>query len=156
MEDRECVLRFIAFHIEPWEDYSANDLDGYLGTAMKRVNAMETAQRDVLARDFMRAMRGAYRIFERHAFRKRYGRDEDRYPVNKALFDAWSVGLARLTDGDVAILAEKRDQIIDEFISLMNEDAEFETSISASTGHPSRVRKRFRTTQELIKRCLNA
>ena len=156
MEDRECVLRFIAFHVEPWEDYSANDLDGYLGNAMKRVNAMETAQRDVLTRDFMRAMRGAYRIFERHAFRKRYGRDESRYKVNKALFDAWSVGLARLTDGDVEILAEKRDQIIDEFISLMNADSEFETSISASTGTPARVRKRFRTTQELIERCLNA
>ena len=156
MEDRECVLRFIAFHIKPWEDYSANDLDGYLGTAMKIVNAMDTAQRDLLTDDFMRAMRGAYRIFERHAFRKRYDRDGDRYKVNKALFDAWSVGLARLTDGDVEILAENRERIIDEFISLMNTDTEFETSISASTGTPARVRKRFRTTQELIERCLNA
>lgn len=156
MEDRECVLRFIAFHIESWEDYSANDLDGYLGSAMKIVNAMDTAQRDLLTDDFMRAMRGAHRIFERHAFRKRYIRDEGRYKVNKALFDAWSVGLARLTDGDVEILAKNRERIIDEFISLMNDDAEFVTSISASTGTPARVRKRFRTTQELIERCLNA
>ena len=156
MEDRECVLRFIAFHIEPWEDYSANDLDGYLGSAMKIVNTMDTAKRDLLTDDFMRAMRGAHRIFERHAFRKRYDRDEGRHKVNKALFDAWSVGLARLTDGEVEILAENRERIIDEFISLMNDDAEFVTSISASTGTPARVRKRFRTTQELIERCLNA
>src|SRR5277367_4407318 len=32
MADRECVLRFMAFHIDPWEEYASNDLDGYLGT----------------------------------------------------------------------------------------------------------------------------
>ena len=156
MEDRECVLRFIAFHVDPWEDYSANDLDGYLGTAMKRVNDMDTPTRAVLAGDFMRAMRGAYRIFETYAFRKRFARQEYRYPINKALFDAWSVGLARLPDDAVDALVDNRERIIDEFISLMNTDAEFVASISASTGDPARVRKRFRTTQELIGRCLHA
>ena len=36
MADRECILRFLAFHVEPWERYSANDLDGYLGNTMKK------------------------------------------------------------------------------------------------------------------------
>ena len=155
MEDRECVLRFIAFHIEPWERYSGNDLDGYLGTAMKLVNAMDNAAREVLAGDFMRAMRGAYGIFKTYAFRKRYSRDEDRrYRINKALFEAWSVGLARLQEDAVETLVESRERIIDEFISLMNTDDDFVASISASTGDPARVRKRFRSTQELIERCL--
>ena len=155
MEDRECVLRFIAFHIDPWERYAANDLDGYLGTAMKRVNAMDEAAREVLAGDFMRAMRGAYRIFKTYAFRKRYYREEGRRRINKALFEAWSVGLARLKDEDVELLVKNRERIIDESISLMN-DADFDASISASTGDPARVRKRFQTTQELIERCLHA
>ena len=156
MEDRECVLRFIAFHIDPWEDYTANDLDGYLGTAMKRVNAMDAPTRAVLTADFMRAMRGAYRIFETYAFRKRFAREEGRSRINKALFEVWSVGLARLPDDAVDALTRKHELIIDEFISLMNTDAEFVASISASTGDPARVRKRFRTTQELIERCLHA
>ncbi len=156
MEDRECVLRFIAFHIDPWEHYAANDLDGYLGTAMKRVNSMDEAARDVLAGDFMRAMRGAYRIFETYAFRKRFYREEGRYRINKALFDAWSVGLARLKDEDVEVLVKNRERIIDEFMSLMNSDPDFVESISASTGDPARVRKRFRATHQLIERCLHA
>ena len=156
MEDRECVLRFIAFHIDPWEHYAANDLDGYLGTAMRRVNAMEKSGREILTRDFMRAMRGAYRIFETDAFRKRYARDEVRSRINKALFEAWSVGLARLQDDDAETLAGNRERIIDEFITLMNTDSEFVASISASTGDPARVRKRFRTIEELIERCLHA
>ena len=123
---------------------------------MKRVNAMEKSGREILTKDFMRAMRSAYRIFETDAFRKRYARDEVRSRINKALFEAWSVGLARLQDDDAETLAGNRERIIDEFIALMNTDSEFVASISASTGDPARVRKRFRTTQELIERCLHA
>ena len=38
MADRECVLRFLAFHIEPWEEYAAKGLDGYLGGIMGKIN----------------------------------------------------------------------------------------------------------------------
>jgi hypothetical protein len=37
MSDRECVLRFLAFYFDRWEFYSANDLDGYLGSAMNKI-----------------------------------------------------------------------------------------------------------------------
>ena len=46
MADRECVLRFLAFHIDPWEKYFANDLDGYLGLAMRKINGMSTAEQN--------------------------------------------------------------------------------------------------------------
>ena len=41
MEDRELVLRFLAFYVEPWEEYSTNDLDGYLGAVMNKINGMD-------------------------------------------------------------------------------------------------------------------
>jgi len=154
MADRECVLRFLAFHIDPWEQYASNDLDGYLGLAMEKINAMETDERDRLSRDFRKAMRASYNIFGRHAFRKRLVSEEKRRPVNKALFEAWAVGLVRRSKKEITVLANDRNKVISEFISLMNSDSDFDTAISSSTGTPSRVRKRFQEIDELIERCL--
>ena len=44
------------------------------------------------------AMQAAYAIFDQHAFRKPGTR---RNPINKALFEAWSVALARCDDNDI-------------------------------------------------------
>ena len=154
MVDRECVLRFFAFHIDPWEGYSSNDLDGYLGLAMKKINTMGPDERDILANDFMKAMRGASGIFRREAFRKLYGLHQWRRPVSKSLFEAWGVGLARRSEEQIATLVNSRERVIEKFITLMNEDSEFERAITYSTGTPTRVRTRFRAIDELIQGCL--
>ena len=154
MADRECALRFLAFHIEPWERYSANDLDGYLGLTMERINAMEPIERTRFLMDFKKAMRAAFHIFGNDAFRKRYSTNEQHHPISKALFEAWSVGLARRSNEDIGILVENRKDVIDRFMSLMNDDWEFDTAVSYSTGDPSRIRKRFQAIDELIERHL--
>ena len=154
MADRECVLRFLAFHIEPWERYSANDLDGYLWLTMEKINAMSSSERARFLMDFKKAMRAAFRIFGDDAFRKRYSPNEKRHPISKALFEAWSVGLARRSNEDINVLVENRDSVVARFMSLMNDDWEFDTAISYSTGDPSRIRKRFQSIDELIERFL--
>ena len=154
MADRECALRFLAFHIEPWERYSANDLDSYLGLTMERINAMGSIERTRLLMDFKKAMQAAFNIFGNDSFRKRYSPNEKRHPISKALFEAWSVGLARRSNEDIGILVENREGVIDRFMSLMNDDWEFDTAVSYSTGDPSRIRKRFQAIDELIERHL--
>ena len=155
MADRECVLRFLAFYIHPWERYSASDLDGYLVITMKRINAMDSCKRADSLGDFKKAMRAAFNIFGRKAFRKQYSPGEmGRRPVSKALFEAWSVGLARRSAEELGALADKREAVIKGFIDLMTRDWEFEAAISSSTGSPTRVRKRFQAIEELIRRCL--
>ena len=89
MADRECVLRFLAFYIEPWEKYSANDLDGYLGLTMNRINAMESSRRAECLVDFKKAMSAAADILGPYAFRKQYSLHDRRRPISKALFEAW-------------------------------------------------------------------
>ena len=151
MADRECVLRFIAFYIAPWEKYDDNDLNGYLSRTMRKINDMTPEDREVLAKDFEKAMEAAYRIFGSEAFRKRYSRDDSRRrPVSKALFDAWSVELARRLPQEIDRLVEKREVVIDRFISLINRDRDFETAISSSTSTPQRVKKRFREIALLV------
>ena len=154
MADRECILRFLAFHINPWEEYSVNDLDGHLGRTMKRINKMDSSERIDISNDFKKSMKAAFRIFKQNAFRKCYDLDDKRRPISKALFEVWGVGLARRSDREIGILVKKRQKIIHQFISLMNDDQEFDTAISYSTGSPSRIIKRFRTIDNLIEECL--
>lgn len=153
MADRECVLRFLAFYIESWEAYDANDLDGYLGRAMARINDMALAERDTVSEDFKKAMRAAYNIFGDDAFRKLSDQPNSRrFPVNKALFEVWSVELARRIPEEIDTLVQKREDVINHFIELMIDDGDFERAISYSTGDPRRVRKRFATIAELVRK----
>lgn len=99
-------------------------------------------------------MQAAYDVFGDSAFRKRYRRQANRYPISKPLFEAWGVGLARRSDAEVETLRDNRRDIADQFILLMEEDREFETAISYATGVPARVKKRFSTIEQLIGRCL--
>ena len=154
MSDRECVLRFLAFHVAPWERYATSDLDGYLGNTMRMINSTDSQRRTDLAHDFKKAMQAAFDIFGEDAFRKRYEAGVHRKPVNRALFESWGVGLAQRTTEEIRKLVKNRRMVTTRFISLMNEDSVFDEAISYATGDPSRVRKRFRTIEVLIEDCL--
>ena len=154
MMDRECVLRFLAFHIDRWDQYSANDLDGYLGLAMEKINKLSPDGRKRLSRKFRTAMRASYEIFGNQAFRKPPTGTERRSRISKALFEAWGVALVRRSKDEIKTLVDSRENVVEEFASLMNNDQEFDTAITYSTGTPSRVKKRFQAIDELIERCL--
>ena len=154
MADQECILRFLAFHIDPWEQYSARDLDGYLSQTMAKINGMSSTGRAELSADFKKAMHAANQIFGRYAFRKFYRRRGRRGPINKALFESWGVGLARRSDNEITSLIGSREGVMTEFIELVTADWEFERAISSSTGTPARVRGRFRAIDKLIEGCL--
>jgi hypothetical protein len=118
MADRECTLRFLSFMVDPWETYSTNDLDGFLGTAMRKLNAMRPSERGEFKRQFEKAMNAAYDIFEKDAFRKRYAENNPRNPVSKALFEAWSVQLARCQGGEIQRLVRRKKDVRAGFINL--------------------------------------
>ena len=150
MADRECVLRFLAFYIHPPEKYATNDLNGYLGKIMEKINGMSSKERDSLAADFKKAMCAALDIFGRYAFRKRISMHDRRRPVSKALFESWSVQLAHCSPEQIRVLIEKRQDVQGQFIRLMAEDEDFNNAISYSTGTPRRVQKRFHAIKQLV------
>ena len=150
MADRECVLRFLAFYINPPEKYATNDLNGYLGKIMEKINGMSSKERDNLAADFKKAMCAALDIFGRYAFRKRISMHDRRRPISKALFESWSVQLARCSPEQIRVLIEKRQDVQGQFIRLMAEDEDFNNAISYSTGTPRRVQKRFQAIKQLV------
>ncbi len=150
MADRECVLRFLAFYISPWEDYVSPSLDAYLNDAMRRLNQMDPSQLDKISHVFSRTMTAAFRIFEDDAFRKRYDLNHSRYPLNLPLFEAWSVSLARCSADRQEALAAKKDVVRRRFAELLNEDSDFHNAVSYTTSGRQKIQKRFRTIQGLV------
>ena len=149
MADRECVLRFLAF-LPSWEEYATDSLDGYLNNAMRKLNSLPRQDRQVLRAVFRQSMCDARRLLGDTAFRKRYRGIDRRYPINKPLFEAWSVALARRSEKEIDRLVTRRDHLGESFLDLLEHDAEFAKAISASTGTHWSVRKRFGAIQELL------
>ncbi|MEZ5735884.1 MAG: DUF262 domain-containing protein [Novosphingobium sp.] len=156
MAGRECALRFLAFRLTNWREYTTNDLDGFLNAAMQRLNNLSLEDLRECRGDFERAMDTATAIFRNDAFRKRYYADAGRNPISKALFEAWAVTLAELKDEERAKLIKRRDDVQKAFIDLMVNDREFEVAISYSTGSPGRVHKRFQAIEQLVVEILSA
>lgn len=154
MADRELVLRFLAFFMDPWEEYDAGDLDGHLGQAMDRLNRLTTEDRSNVEIVFRKSMNAAADIFGKDAFRKRFVPEDRRYGINRALFETWSVALARCSTPELQFLVEHREYIFDTFRALLNRDYAFVDAISYATGTAANVQRRFRTIEALIRGCL--
>jgi hypothetical protein len=155
MEDRELVLRFLAVAIGPRSSYSSEDLDTLLNEALFRLNRAPLDARLDLGRRFKRAMRGAYEIFGRHAFRKFYTEHAARNPINKALFEGWSANLDRLSDAELVEVIRQRDRVKAAVIRLL-QNKRFFDAISQSTGDPSRVALRDEAIRHLLEEVLSA
>ncbi|MEI8033749.1 MAG: DUF262 domain-containing protein [Chlorobiaceae bacterium] len=162
MDDRECVLRFLAFHLIDYTQYGRREqrdrsgrviqqnLDGFLSEAMERLNALGKANDDQrlseLSAAFRRAMVNAQAIFGNQAFRKMYKRGAKRTQISKPLFEVWSVLLGQY---DLTVLQGKREEIIDGFISLMNQ-VDFNKAVSLGTGSAKSVYTRFERVDTLL------
>lgn len=149
MADREMVLRFLAFRLIPPEQYKRGDLDAFLRQAMRDIDALPETEVKDLVREFTLAMRASTTIFEQNAFRKTFRGQYRRLPVNKALFEAVSVNLAKMTPGELSLLADRRERVRDQFLGIMD-DVGFLQSISGGTGDVEKVRRRFATIDDLF------
>jgi hypothetical protein len=153
MLDREFVTRFISFYLSPVSEYKP-DLDTYMNEKMRMLKDLAQSEREKIECDFIASMKLAQDIFGKYAFRKIFNRDETRFPINKALFEVWSVSLAKLTERKRSVLRDNKDSVLDCFIKLMNDDAEFVDSISSSTDQKKRVNARYLKIEKLISEVL--
>ncbi|GAB3981213.1 DUF262 domain-containing protein [Actinoallomurus acanthiterrae] len=151
MADREMALRFLAFRLTDPMSYLRGDIDAFLRQAMKQINTLRPKEVARLTDEFTRAMRFAYIIFGEHAFRKRFHGQSRRLPVNKALFEAISVNLAKLPDRRLNTLLEWRDVINSGLMDLMD-DSTFQQAISVGTGDVKKVRLRFAAVELLFRK----
>lgn len=129
MTDREYVTRFIAFtELDYRTEYKGN-IDEFLIKALKKVNTYTEEELQRVAVGFERVMRYSKAVFDRYAFRK-YNENWRRSPINKALFELWSVCFSELSDQQLDQLVEKREEFLVAFRNLQ-QTPEFVTALKA-------------------------
>ena len=154
MRDRECVLRFLAFRITPPDNYPSKSLNEFLGNTMETINSMAKAERDELAHDFSKAMQAAHKIFGNEAFRKPPDAKGRRNSVSLALLETWGLNLSQCSSDQIRTLIAKRDEVATWLELKINDDADFERSISYSTADRRLVLKRFNTIKWIVQEVL--
>ncbi|MEU9884773.1 DUF262 domain-containing protein [Sphaerisporangium sp. NPDC051011] len=153
MDDREMVLRFIAFHLlDDIATYDQRDFDRFLRSMMSSINSLGDKAIKSLRSEFQKSMDASWILFGAYAFRKRSRRSElRRLPINKALFEAVAVNLAKRPEEKIVSLIQRKDRLQEKFIKLLLHDTQFEGAISVSTGDPARVRTRFAAIDKLFR-----
>ena len=151
MVDRELALRFVAFWCRGPDGYLRSDS---LESFLLRVTRSLDDQLDIddlalvdIRSAFERGLALAYEVFGEHAFRK-WPTEVDRLaPINRALFETWTVELAR---ADQAAVRENAEKIRNFARQGMASDTKYIDSISNSTGDVRSVHMRFGKTREFI------
>jgi len=149
MLDREFITRFIAFYINSPADYKP-DLDTFMSKSMGQLKYKTEEELASIKTNFIEAMKLASAIFSRWAFRKVYDITARRKPINKALFEVWSVELAKLTNKEKELALNRKQEILDGFVNLMNQDEFFSSAITSSTSDKTRIKYRFSKIEELL------
>ncbi len=149
MLDRELVLRFCAFMLSAPESYRDGGMDRLLNKTMERLNEVSEEERNALGQSFVRAMGAAHRLLGDEAFRRQRKPEGPKMPINKALFEAWSVSLAALSDEELETLYQARDRLLKSSFELYQR-ADFENALTRATGDAKRLKLRFRLVRELV------
>lgn len=152
--DQDFIIRFIAFYNHPISEYRP-DLETFLNNSMKKIGTLTETQRSKVKENFTQAMSTAWKIFKDDAFRKRYKAEDNRKPINKSLFEAWSVILAQLNDDQRKILSNNKNILKQKFTALLNDDKKFEQSISSGTGKTPMVLTRHHGIRKIVEQVLN-
>ncbi len=149
MQDREFVTRFIAFYLTPPENY-VPDLDSFLNNSMAALSSLDKSILEKMRNDFISSMEYSRKIFGNWAFRKADLYPDKRKPINKALFEVWSVNIAKLSENQRKSLLDKKDLLMKNFADIMRNNEKFVRSISSGTGGITVVVVRFKVIKDLV------
>lgn len=148
MQDREYINRYIAFtELDYVKEYKEN-IDDFLIKAMKKVNDHyndEDIER--IKKSFERVMIYCTKIFGKYAFR-RFNEKGRRGPVNKAVFELWTVCFSELSDEQLAQLEKNKERFFEKYAKLQLDNA-FITDIGS--GSQTAVVRRIELGRKLVK-----
>ncbi|MHC5902619.1 GmrSD restriction endonuclease domain-containing protein [Streptomyces sp. S6] len=154
MNDREMALRFAAFWLRGLRGYLARPvMEEFLMNATEMLDdpkEVPDGQVAELESDFERAMAHAFLVFGEHAFRKWPKNTESRSPINRALFETWSIALSDL-DFTTEDLRRRRKDIVLAARHRMTYDVTYLNAITSSTADRARVETRFEAAREDVR-----
>jgi len=161
MANIEMVLRAAAYKLHLPEILGSRNLmkksyrqyespDMFLNAVTEYIdNEISDNDLTLLKSSLCTGLNNAYELFGENAFRKWPMGDKRLYPINKALFDVWTVLLSQYSWEDIK---PGRKEIIGKFRSACSDSSsDFYASISRSTAKPKSVATRFRTVDKILK-----
>lgn len=151
MDDREFVLGFLAFYLISYKEYQEETRDSFLSKALSKINSLSNEEITKIEENFKKAMIAAFDIFSNNAFRKISNKNKRKFPLNKSLFEVWSVNLGKLNIENIQILKDRKRKLIDTFIRYVDNDADFLVSISQVK---NKIEHRFETVEKIIQEVL--
>ncbi len=151
MDDREFILGFLAFTLTSYKDYQSGTRNLFLSKALSKINNMSESELQKIENIFKKAMIAAWEIFGKNAFRKISEYQTKMFPINKALFEVWSVNLSLLNDEQIDILKQRKDNLMENFRKYVDSDRDFSTSISQAA---EKIEYRFMIIEQIIKEVL--
>lgn len=148
MVGREIILRFIAFNLFASE-YKVGDMDEFLSNSMEKINLFTNEQIDNIRDIFLLAMKRSYELFGDHSFRKSLPIDYRKSPINKSLFEVWSVLLANMDNNKYLELKTRSDLLFKNLQTLYSEDS-FQRAVSRDSWKVESVRTRYNFLSKII------
>lgn len=159
MEDIELVLRFVAHfalggvEVRP----EKQNLDDFLNDFVQKHGvAWSGSNWERSERAFYKAMEYSGKVFGRYAFRKYYGEDGYRRPINRGLFESQSVALSHFSESELEVLASKRSVVLDRLAEVFEKNADFAASLLYATGRGGSSNTRLQVLGDLLKGVLDA
>ncbi|MCI0470746.1 MAG: DUF262 domain-containing protein [Candidatus Aminicenantes bacterium] len=149
MQDRELILRHIAYRLFPVENYKPS-MKKFLNQAMTELNNQPKEKVDRLKTDFLAALELAHDIFGQHVFSKSLVDLRKKPILNRGLFEVLTVLFAGMSEEEKKLLLLKKNEFLNDFKRLL-EDRTFDSYITASTADTTAVKERFKRIHELIK-----
>jgi hypothetical protein len=152
MEDIELVLRFVAHYTLDAKRPEEQNLDDFLNDTVENRSVQwgEDKWADIETA-FYRALSAAADIFGPFAFRKYFGPNQYRRPINRSLFETETVLLARRSPKDLKRLASRSDRLLTTLGKLFSTDKDFNNALIYATGRGKSSNKRT----ELLDTALN-
>ena len=150
MLDREFCLRYIAFTKLLLDEYN-NSIDDFLISGMEFLNKSEDQELEKYYSEFQNTMDVIYRIFGEYSFRKmRF--DGRRTPINKAIFEGWSVIISKLSEDDQNKIVSNSKVVRKKFTEICENNASFITHIKANDKNS--IKSRLNVFSNIIKEIL--
>lgn len=149
MLDREFCLRYIAFNYLNLEEYNGV-LDDFLNSGMEFLATQTDEGLRNIQVEFAEVMNNCRKIFGKFAFR-RINTEARRGPVNKALFESWSIIIKSLNDEKIEKIIKNREQLWKEYAKLCD-DYVFQNAIRAADKNS--IKTRIRMIEKIVAEAL--
>lgn len=149
MQDRELILRFMAYQILEPDDYRGS-MSQFLDLAMEKLGEVEVGEKyKLLEQKFIQSLLIAQKVFGEHVFSKSIRSGNNSF--NRTLYEVWTYYFSFIDESQEQCLLENKESFIKDFQELLTQ-TEFDDAITFASASTTKVLYRFEKVAELIQK----